>query len=94
MIERLNDLKISHKLILMLSIPLLGLLFFSIGEINDRWQQMDEAQAVQEIVELSQRLDAVAHNFAVERGLSAGYLGSGGKRFAKKLGEQRSRVAG
>jgi len=40
---------------------------------------------VQDIVVLSQRLDAVAHNFAVERDLSAGFLGSGGKHFALEL---------
>ena len=89
MMEQLNDLKIRHKLLLMLSIPLVGLLFFSAVEIKSRWQQLSEAQAVQEIVLLSQHLDAVAHNFAVERGLSAGFLASGGKHFANKLPEQR-----
>ncbi|NOX08569.1 MAG: HAMP domain-containing protein [Gammaproteobacteria bacterium] len=89
MIERLNNLKISHKLLLMLSIPLLGLLFFSIGEINNKWQQFSEAQAVQEAVLLSQHLDSVAHNFAVERGLSAGFLASKGKHLASELHEQR-----
>ena len=92
MFEWLNDLKISHKLLLMLSIPLLGLLFFSAIEISDKWRQLDEAQAVQETVLLSQRLDAVAHNFAVERGLSAGFLGSGGKHFAPELREQRAKT--
>ena len=85
MFEWLNDLKISHKLLLMLSIPLLGLLFFSALEISDKWLELDEAQAVQETVLLSQHLDAVAHNFAVARGLSAGFLSSGGKRFAPEL---------
>ena len=92
MIKQLNDLKLRHKLLLMLSIPLAGLLFFSILEITDKWQLLGEAQAVQEIVILSQRLDDVAHNFAVERGLTAGYLGSKGRRFSKSLRKQREKA--
>ncbi len=89
MIKRFNDLKIGYKLLLMLSIPLVGLLFFSISEISDKWQDLGNAKMVQETVALSEAMDAVASNFAMERGLSAGFLGSGGKRFGKELREQR-----
>ncbi|VAX13914.1 Methyl-accepting chemotaxis protein I (serine chemoreceptor protein) [hydrothermal vent metagenome] len=92
MIKRLNDLKIGYKLLLMLSLPLVGLLFFSVSEISDKWQDLGNAQAVQETVELSEQLDAVASNFAMERGLTAGFLGSGGKRFGSQLREQRAKT--
>ncbi len=92
MFEWLNDMKISHKLLLMLGIPLVGLMFFSAVEISDKWQQLGEAQEVQKIMALSKRLDAVAHNFAVERGLSAGFLGSSGKQFSAELRERRAKA--
>ncbi|HEB56852.1 MAG TPA: methyl-accepting chemotaxis protein [Gammaproteobacteria bacterium] len=92
MIKRLNDLKIGYKLLLMLSIPLLGLLFFSGAEISNKWQDLGKAQAVQETVELSEYLDTVASDFAMERGLSAGFLNSGGKIFGPQLREQRTRT--
>ncbi len=92
MMKQLNDLRIAYKLMLMLSIPLVGLLFFSVSEISDKWEDLGKAQAVQEMVELSEHLDTVASNFAMERGLSAGFLGSRGKRFGPELREQRAKA--
>lgn len=44
---------------------------------------------INRIVATSQVLSQVAHNFAVERGLSAGFLGSKGARGADKVKAQR-----
>lgn len=43
-------------------------------------------------VELVKRLDKLAHNFAVERGLTAGYLGSGGSQGLSSLIQQRDQA--
>ncbi len=43
-------------------------------------------------VELVKKLDSVAHNLAVERGLTAGYVGSGGEKGRSDLMEQREKA--
>ena len=88
----LKRLKVSHALLLATLLPMLVavvLLIFLLLELNER---VHNARLVEDIVQVSSLLDAVAHNHAVERGLTAGFLGSNGSNGADRVNAQR-RVA-
>ena len=78
------------------SLLLLGFLFPSfiallgcaswLGHIN---RSITAAETSVEAIGLIQRLDAIAHQHAVERGLTAGFLGSGGQKGRQKVDAQR-----
>ncbi len=88
----LNNLSIRNKIILILLFPVLGLLLLSSFNISDKWSKQQQIKQTQELVNLGQALDHLAHNMAVERGLSAGFLGSKGTQLGDKVKEQRQLV--
>jgi len=54
--------------------------------------KINHAKQDQQFVEFSKIADSVAHNFAVERGLSAGFIGSGDDSVWQKLSQQRKKA--
>ncbi|MBT8007682.1 MAG: HAMP domain-containing protein [Gammaproteobacteria bacterium] len=88
----LNDLSIRNKIILLLLFPILGLILLSTLNIADKWSKQQMIEQTQELVNLSQSLDHLAHNMAVERGLSAGFLGSKGTELGEEVKQQRAVV--
>lgn len=85
----LKNLPIVLKLFLILLIPSV-LSGFLIHQLNKNSEVQVTAQThINEVIELTQLLNNLAHNFAVERGLSAGYLGSGGTQGKQALQSQR-----
>ena len=87
-----ENLKISQALLLV-SIPSLLLsLFVFYGFYIELEKEQLSAKRSLEVVEFTAALDGVAHNHAVERGISAGFMGSKGAKGADKLKDQRSRA--
>lgn len=71
-------------------IPLLIALTIAIAFLMfDLLRGMSASKTINDVVELSNALDGVAHNLAVERGLTAGFLGSGGAKGKDKVDKQR-----
>ncbi|MBF0310208.1 MAG: bacteriohemerythrin [Magnetococcales bacterium] len=85
----LSHLALRGKFLLLMIFPLLGLLWFSGQELTSRLHQARQGQAMEEMVALAVRLSAVVHEMQKERGLTAGFLGSSGKRFGPELSSQR-----
>jgi methyl-accepting chemotaxis protein len=56
--------------------------------------QVRNGELIEDVIKVSKLLDDVAHNFAVERGLTAGFLASGGAIGKDKLTEQRFKADG
>lgn len=54
--------------------------------------KIDNAKQDQQLIEFAKVADSVAHNFAVERGLSAGFIGSGSDTVWQKVTQQRSKA--
>lgn len=89
----LKRLKVGHAITLASLMPLLvalTLLFFLMQSLS---AQIAQQRIVEDIVLVSQLLDNVAHNHAVERGLSAGFLGSRGANGRDALDAQRQKAA-
>lgn len=85
----LKRLKLSHAITVSTLLPMLVALitlYFLILNLNIR---IDQQRATEDIVVLSELLDAVAHNHAVERGLTAGFSGAKGQKGQEALSAQR-----
>ncbi len=86
----ISNLSIRNKIILMLLFPLLGLGFFAVVGISERYETAGEMERIAVLGQLSTKISALVHETQKERGMTAGYLGSGGKKFANELPGQRS----
>ncbi len=86
----LNNLQIRYKLLLLLIFPIVVLILFASDGVIQKWRQYSEARVVQDLYEVALGFSDVIHALQKERGLSAGYLGSGGERFQIELSRQRA----
>ena len=85
----LDNLKIRHKLLLLLIFPFAILMLFTGYGVAQKWHQWGEAGQMQDLYEAALDFSDVIHALQKERGLSAGYLGSKGGKFRQELGQQR-----
>ncbi|HID98792.1 MAG TPA: bacteriohemerythrin [Thiotrichaceae bacterium] len=85
----LKNLKISQKLALMVVIPIVGLIYFTIALTLEKRDIVHEMNLLQELSELTVKSSSLIHELQKERGMSAGYLGSQGVEFSKELQRQR-----
>jgi methyl-accepting chemotaxis protein len=82
-------LTLRNKLLLIVLIPLLGLLFFAGRTSLDKAVTASEMEHLQSLARLSVKIGALVHELQKERGMSAGFLGSKGVKFANELPAQR-----
>ncbi len=85
----IHKLKMRTKLVLILLLPLLGLLYFSIFNIYDKIQVLDEMTQIENLTTLSVQVSLLIHETQKERGRTAGFLGAEGAEFKKELTGQR-----
>ena len=85
-------MKLKTKLLLLVLIPLLCLLFFSLRMTLEKVNQASEMKSLTELAKVSARIGALAHEMQKERGMSAGFLGSKGGNFSAELPVQRREV--
>ena len=85
----LSNKPIKNKLRLLLAPPTLVVIFLLVVIALNASANIYHQYRINRVVAASQILSMVAHNFAVERGLSAGFLGSKGVSGADKVKGQR-----
>ena len=88
----LSRVSIRTRLILLVALLLGGLLFFSMTAFLDRLEASRNLAAVHDLVGLAVKSSGLVHELQKERGLSAGFIGSGGTRFAADLEQQRKQT--
>ncbi|MBF0136700.1 MAG: methyl-accepting chemotaxis protein [Magnetococcales bacterium] len=86
----LNDMRLRNKFLIMLTLPLLGLLWFGGVAVWDKMQLAGRMAAMESLTGLAVRISAVVHEAQKERGMSAGFLGSKGEKFKTDLPRQRT----
>ncbi len=86
----LNNMTMRGRLLLVLALPLVGLLFFSANSVLDKARTSTAMRDLQALVSLSVEFAALAHELQVERGMTGGFLGSKGQRYATELPAQRA----
>jgi Methyl-accepting chemotaxis protein len=87
---RLVNISIGRRLVAAVAFPLLAVVYFASVQIGDRWQTY---QNMSQIITVSDGLSAMgqlAHRLQVERGLTAGFIGSQGQKGTNDLREARA----
>ena len=84
-----SNLKLRTRLILIVLFPLLGFLYFSIDSLLEKNTVSVEMEKLESLAELSVKIGNLAHEFQKERGMTAGFLGSKGVKFASEVPAQR-----
>ena len=77
------------RLYLLFSLTLLGVMGYALSDAWSSWHTLQRLQQMQALEQSAQRISAVVHSLQKERGLSAGWIGAQGKRFASELASQR-----
>ncbi|MDH5444801.1 MAG: methyl-accepting chemotaxis protein [Gammaproteobacteria bacterium] len=88
----LSNLRIARKLLLLVSIPTLALIIFAGIAVSEKMSESAQMANVETMSNISARVSAMVHEMQKERGMTAGFLGSGGKNFASAIGGQRRTV--
>ncbi|WP_075187623.1 methyl-accepting chemotaxis protein [Teredinibacter haidensis] len=89
----LNVLPIEKKIRLIFIPPIVILGIAVLLVLISNIQHIRTANSINNTVDLGLLLDSVAHNFAVERGLTAGYLGSKNTEVRQQLEVQRKKAS-
>ncbi len=84
-----NRLSIGQKLLIMLVAPVLGLVFFAVNGILEKSAVVAEMELLDELAGLAVRASTLTHELQKERGMTAGFIGSQGAKFASELLAQR-----
>ena len=87
---RLNSLSLQNKLRILVIIPLVGMLWFSVQLIIQKYDLSHDMASLQQFAELSVKASALVHETQKERGYTAGFVASKGKKFGTKLQSQRN----
>jgi methyl-accepting chemotaxis protein len=85
----LNNLVFKQKLILLVLIPLLATLYFSLKNLNILTSKQGQLEEIHDLITLTVANNALVHELQKERGATAVYLGSKGEKFSYELKEQR-----
>lgn len=87
MFSRLSFRNAIKIIMLLAAVTILALSFMFISAKNEEVTLLKRDKL---LIDLVYHLDFVAHNFAVERGLSAGFIGSGSSEIKQKVENQRA----
>lgn len=85
----MKSMGLKGRLAVLLGIPLLGVLLMGGVLVRDAVERLAAAGEVHEQVAVATAAGALVHELQKERGMSAGHLGSGGRRFGPELAAQR-----
>lgn len=85
----LGNLKIGHRIILALMVPIAGMLLLGSMELRDKYHVSSDMNRVLDLATLAPTISALVHEMQKERGMSAGFIASKGKTFSDKIGDQR-----
>jgi len=88
----LSDLSFRKKILLLLALPIFGFLWLSINIISQSVKTSQEMSTITGLTELSVVYSELVHELQKERGMTAGFIGSKGKKFSLKLAGQRDNV--
>lgn len=84
------DLSFRKKILILLVFPVLGFLWMSISSLIQHINTSQEMELITDLTELSVVYSELVHEVQKERGMTAGFIGSKGDRFAEKLVSQRN----
>ncbi|MDQ7733829.1 nitrate- and nitrite sensing domain-containing protein [Halomonas sp. SpR1] len=84
-----NRMSMRFKFACVLLLPLLALAWFAAQGIMERRATVQEFDRLHALTQLAQLAGDAVHQMQLERGMTAGFLGSEGEAFGSRLSEQR-----
>ncbi len=88
--EFIRNFKIKTMMQLLVFVPTTLLIIFLLYNGQERYRVYSQAKDVQELSEAAALATEIAHQAQLERGMTAGYIGSQGRQFGNRLPEQRA----
>ncbi len=85
-----RGLRIHHRFVLVVVLPVLGMLGFSTNAMRESWRVFTAMERLESMTGLVTDVSALVHELQKERGTSAVFLSSRGAKMAQALPEQRS----
>ncbi len=85
----INNLNLKVKILLVVILPICGFFILSGTNLLTDYRQLSSYTSVCDLSLLSNNISNLVHELQKERGASAGFLGSKGKKFREKLAAQR-----
>ncbi|WFA20860.1 response regulator [Paenibacillus mucilaginosus] len=86
----IKNARLNSKLMLMILIPMLGVLYFSVTAIVDKIADTRTMTGLQQMTGLAVRINDAVHELQKERGLVAGYYGEQGTVDTAAMNRQRA----
>lgn len=83
------NLSFRTKINISLALPMLGFIWLAISSVIEHVDIKNEMSTIAPLTQLSVVYSELVHELQKERGMTAGYLGSKGSKFANKLSSQR-----
>ena len=88
----LSKMSLKVTMLIIVSLTTVFLTFYNIKDGIDMYKVSTAKEELIKLVKLSKSLSLLIHETQKERGMSAGYLGSGGKKFKTMLPAQREKT--
>lgn len=85
-----SDISFKTKVIVLVALPMLAFLWMSISSVNQSRYTSYQMKELSSLIELSVNYSELVHELQKERGMTAGFIGSGGEKFKEKLTSQRN----
>ncbi len=85
-----NNITINQKIFFLTMVSVLVLLYYSITSVVRSYNDHEKLSNLHDIIELSVVSATLVHETQKERGMTAGYLGSNGKKFVLELKKQKN----
>ena len=86
----MKNLLISKKLMLLVSVPLIGMIILGGLLSFSSYTKYSNLNKIERIIILSTKISSVVHETQKERGMTAGYLSSKGKKFVNTIETQKN----
>ena len=90
MVHFLSKSTISAKVAILCLVPMIALMGFGVQSLMQERSKAADAERIAEVVHMAPVISGLVHELQKERGTSAGYIGSKGKRFADTIGKRRA----
>ena len=85
----LRHLGIKGQVLALVAIPIIALVCLFFVQLSQTLHSISSAEILKEQIRISEQRSALVHEMQKERGMSAGFLASKGKKFASELQAQR-----
>ena len=85
----LKNLSIKQKLLISVILPTITMMIMAIFAIHNSFNKQIEYSKYDKIIKLDTKISSLIHETQKERGATAGFLGSKGKKFVNKLPRQQ-----